>query len=86
MAIHSSILAWRIPWTEEPGRLQGSKESDTTEVTEHLGFSIGKPWRYHRFSSRPLQWSEYDNKANHTYFVVVFSVYKKKTFILYVVY
>ena len=21
MAIHSSILAWRIPWTEEPGRL-----------------------------------------------------------------
>ena len=22
MTIHSSILAWRIPWTEEPGRLQ----------------------------------------------------------------
>ena len=22
MAIHSSILAWRIPWKEEPGRLQ----------------------------------------------------------------
>ena len=22
VAIHSSILAWRIPWTEEPGRLQ----------------------------------------------------------------
>ena len=22
MAIHTSILAWRIPWTEEPGRLQ----------------------------------------------------------------
>ena len=33
MAIHSSILAWRIPWTEEPGGLQsvGRKESDTTE-------------------------------------------------------
>ena len=33
MATHSSILAWRIPWTEEPGRLQsmGCKESDTTE-------------------------------------------------------
>ena len=30
MATHSSILAWRIPWTEEPGRLQ-SKELDTTE-------------------------------------------------------
>ena len=22
MAMHTSILAWRIPWTEEPGRLQ----------------------------------------------------------------
>ena len=22
MAIHSSILAWKIPWTEDPGRLQ----------------------------------------------------------------
>ena len=32
MATHSSILAWRIPWTEETGRLQspGSQESDTT--------------------------------------------------------
>ena len=32
MATHSSILAWRIPWTEEPGGLQsmGSQESDTT--------------------------------------------------------
>ena len=29
MATHSSILAWRITWTEEPGRLQsmGSQES-----------------------------------------------------------
>ena len=35
-ATHSSILVWRIPWTEEPGRLQsmGHKESDTTEVTK----------------------------------------------------
>ena len=33
MATHSSTLAWRIPWTEEPGGLQsmGPKESDTTE-------------------------------------------------------
>jgi len=32
MTTHSSILAWRIPWTEEPGGLQsmGSQESDTT--------------------------------------------------------
>ena len=33
MATHSSILAWRIPWTEEPGGVQakGHKESDMTE-------------------------------------------------------
>ena len=33
MATHSSILAWRIPWTEKPGGLQPvrSQESDTTE-------------------------------------------------------
>ena len=33
MATHSSILAWRIPWMEEPGRLEsmGLQESDTTE-------------------------------------------------------
>ena len=33
MATHSSILAWKIPWTEEPGGLNpwGSKESVTTE-------------------------------------------------------
>ena len=31
MATHSSILAWEMPWTEEPGGLQsvGSQESDT---------------------------------------------------------
>ena len=33
MATHSSFLAWRIPWTEEPGGYspQGRKESDKTE-------------------------------------------------------
>ena len=33
MATHSSILAWKIPWTEEHGRLQstGHKELDATE-------------------------------------------------------
>ena len=33
MAAHSRLLAWRMPWTEEPGGLQtmGSQESDRTE-------------------------------------------------------
>ena len=42
MAIHSSILARRIPWTEEPDRLQsmGHKESDTTEQLTLSGASL----------------------------------------------
>ena len=37
MATHSSILAWKIPWTEEPGRLQsmGLQESGTTQRLNH---------------------------------------------------
>ena len=33
MATHSSILAWRVPWTKEPGGYSpwGDKESDTSE-------------------------------------------------------
>ena len=39
MATNTSILAWRIPWTEEPGGLQSMccKESD---MTEQLTFSL----------------------------------------------
>ena len=41
MAPHSSTLAWKILWTEEPGGLQfmGSLESDTTERL-HFHFSL----------------------------------------------
>ena len=37
MATQSSILAWRIPWTEKPGRLQSiiCKVLDRTKATEH---------------------------------------------------
>ena len=37
MATHSSILAWEIPWQEEPGRLQsmGSQRVGHTEATKH---------------------------------------------------
>ena len=31
MTAHSSILAWEIPWTEEPGHPQSHKKLDTTE-------------------------------------------------------
>ena len=38
MATHSSILSWRIPWTEDPDGLQSmgsQKESDVTEQLTH---------------------------------------------------
>ena len=36
MATHSSILAWRIPWTEELGGLHGAwGRKDTVHVTDH---------------------------------------------------
>ena len=45
MATHSSILAWEIPRTEEPGELwsMGRKEPDTIEHTHQLAF-LGLPW------------------------------------------
>ena len=39
MATHFSTLAWKIPWTEEPGRLHGVAESDTTEQLHFLSLS-----------------------------------------------
>ena len=40
MAPHSSTLAWEIPWTEEPGRLQSmGRRRDTTE-RPHFHFSL----------------------------------------------
>ena len=39
MATHPSILSWRIPWTEQPGRLQSmgsQKEADTTERLNNI--------------------------------------------------
>ena len=54
MAPHSSTLAWRIPWMEEPGRLQsmGSLELDTTErlhfhfLLSCIGEGNGNPLYY----------------------------------------
>ena len=48
MAIHSSILAWRIPWTEEPGRLvYGVSKSQRTRLkrlSTHAGIQQQSSW------------------------------------------
>ena len=55
MVTHSGILAWGIPWTEEPGRLQSmghkelKKKKKKKDITRQLYTNVGnwhKPRRY----------------------------------------
>ena len=41
MVTHSSILAWKIPWMEEPGRLQSMGSQSRTRLSD---FILGLPW------------------------------------------
>ena len=45
-ATHSGILAWKTPWTEEPGGLQsiGHKELDTTKRLACFNLLLGISW------------------------------------------
>ena len=67
METHFSILAWRIPWTEEPGGLfpGGHKESDTIELLTHsihiyiythmyMGFSVGSDSKQSAYNAQDL--------------------------------
>ena len=40
IATHSSILAWKIPWTEEPDRLQFMGLQKVSDITEQLTLSL----------------------------------------------
>ena len=66
MATHSRILAWRIPWTEEPGGLQsrGHKKWDTTEWLTHTpersfrdvrSFEVYFYWHFWQSKNRSLE-------------------------------
>ena len=41
MATHSSILVWKIPWTEEPGGLQSVESQSQTRLSTHTHLYIG---------------------------------------------
>ena len=47
MATHSSILAWRIPWTEQPGELQprGVEENEERFCPKPGGALANRPWK-----------------------------------------
>ena len=54
MAPHSSTLAWKIPWTEEPGSPCGCEEPDTTErLRFHFSLSTFMHWR-RKWQSTPM--------------------------------
>ena len=78
MATHSSTLAWKLPRTEEPGRLQsmGSLESDTTERL-HFHFSllcIGEG------NGNPLQCSCLENpRDGEAWWATVYGVAQSRT-------
>ena len=40
MAIHSSILAWKMPWTEEPGGLQSMESQSQTRLSDRLQHTV----------------------------------------------
>ena len=78
MAPHSSTLAWKIPWTEEPGRLQsmGSLESDMTErLHYHFSLScIGEG------NGNPLQCSCLENpRDGEAWLAAVYGVAQSRT-------
>ena len=58
MATHSSILAWRIPWTEEPGRLQSMR-------LQRVGYGHG--WIFHTTLRRTVYHAKFSEKTlgNH---------------------
>ena len=78
MATHSSTLAWKIPWAEEPGRLQsrGRKESDTTERLHfHVSLScIGEG------NGNPLQCSCLENPRDRgAWWAAIYGVAQSQT-------
>ena len=61
MATHSSVLAWRVPWTEEPGGLQsmGSQGSDMTKHTTEK-----RQWweiLHKKYNIRVMHWGEIED-------------------------
>ena len=78
MAPHSSTLAWKIPWMEEPGRLQSmaSLESDTTEQL-HFHFSLSCTGEG---NGNPLQCSCLENpRDGGAWWAAVYGVTQSRT-------
>ena len=80
MAPHSSTLAWKIPWTEESGRLQsmGSQESDTTERL-HFHFSLSTFMHWRRKWQPTLVFSPGESQGRGAWWAAVYGVAQSRT-------
>ena len=79
MTPHSSILAWEIPWTEEPGGLQsmGSQRVGHDSMTKHALYSPGNDIQYPVINHNG---KEYEKEYIFTYvYPNHFAVYLKLT-------
>ena len=80
VAPHSSTFAWKIPWMEEPGRLQsmGSLESDTTERL-HFHFSLSC---IREGNGNPFQCSCLENpRDREAWWAAVYGVAQSRTWL-----
>ena len=78
MAPHSSTLAWKIPWMEEPGRLQ-SMESLESDTTERLHFHFSLPC-IGEGNGNPLQCSSLENpRDGGAWWAAVYGVAQSRT-------
>ena len=54
MATHFSVLAWRIPWTERPGRLQSMESHRVGHNWSDLAVAAAYLWKYKRNDEQPV--------------------------------
>ena len=78
MATHSSTLAWKIPWTEEPGRLQSMGRKRRTRLREFTFFLFIVP--FGGGNGNPLQCSCLENPMDGgAWWAMVYGVAKSCT-------
>ena len=79
MATHSSTLAWKIPWTEEPGGLQAMGSREESDTTERLHFHFSLSCIGER-NGNPLQCSCLENpRDGGAWWAAVYGVAQSRT-------
>ena len=79
MAPHSSTLAWKIPWMEEPGRLQSMGSLESSDTTERLHFQFSLSC-FGEGNGNPLQYSCLENpRDGGAWWAAVYGVAQSQT-------